>query len=931
MPAPAPLKPPQQMQQQHAISYVTTIRNRFAHEPETYRCFLKILHTYQKEQKGIKDVLEQVSTLFADHPDLLMEFTYFLPDAVQEQAKERLHRAARESEVRRRMQLQQQHQLGALGNKRGRAFDQPGKAAKGMAPVPPKKIQKKQQQRDYMDKSEDGRGGSENEGGVRREGSLGVGNHYSISAERRFFDQVKDLLTSISKDSWTEFVKCLDLFNSDTITKKDLMSLTKNLFGSGNADLFDEFKRLLQNRADYESSGQDMWFAVPLSEIDFSQCSKCTPSYRALPHDFPKILATERSAMEASVLNDDWVSIPIGSEESNSFKHMRKNQYEEALFKCEDDRFEMDMIIDSNACTIRVLEPLAEEIAQLRAMEESHAQNHTMPPRFSFQLEKKSLTTVHLSCIARLYGDHGAEVLELLKKNPAGTIPTILKRLKQKDFEWRKARQDLARQWKDVLEKNFEKSFDHRSFYFRQMDKRVYSSRHLVTELRVGSPEAGVSLDDQKAAGVHFPPFSSPICADTNMPSPAQLREMTVQLVLSFSAEHFSVHRDVYKIMCHAAEVSGITPAEKERLLSLWRDLLRVFFNIPVHLMYPPTPSNFLTLSEPYHLDASEAWQPGTRVVTVFGSGVIKSFRSSDAVYEVTLPWGQAFLRPHTILGAEELSAQAMASVGVEREVNAKGEVKEKVFGKVVSPVASSDKSSPPGFCELFCTQQMYVFLRMHHTLFSRLVQAKTLASQAMATKNMSHPLTHADEEDDEMDVKIHSPVLTNPYKAFFGQVLAVVDGSIDINRFEECSRQLLGNRAFVLYTIDKLMQKMLKASQILATDEVVTKLIGIFVYNRSRGGALDPTQYKKLAQACVAAAPEELYRLQMHPAPDVCKGSHLMTLQGLGMVAGLVTKGGSASTTVTAAASTATAAASAAAGKEEEEEEEEEKMDTEG
>jgi paired amphipathic helix protein Sin3a len=49
------------------------------------RSFLKILHTYQKEQKGIKDVLEQVSTLFADHPDLLMEFTYFLPDAVQEQ------------------------------------------------------------------------------------------------------------------------------------------------------------------------------------------------------------------------------------------------------------------------------------------------------------------------------------------------------------------------------------------------------------------------------------------------------------------------------------------------------------------------------------------------------------------------------------------------------------------------------------------------------------------------------------------------------------------------------------------------------------------------------------------------------------------------------------------------------------------------------
>ncbi len=45
-------------------------------------------------------MLEQVARLFQDHPDLLKEFTFFLPDAVQEQAKERLHRAAADSEAR---------------------------------------------------------------------------------------------------------------------------------------------------------------------------------------------------------------------------------------------------------------------------------------------------------------------------------------------------------------------------------------------------------------------------------------------------------------------------------------------------------------------------------------------------------------------------------------------------------------------------------------------------------------------------------------------------------------------------------------------------------------------------------------------------------------------------------------------------------------
>ena len=67
----------------HAINYVTTIKRRFASHPEIYRKFLEILHTYQKEQRGIKEVLDEVSLLFADHADLLKEFTYFLPDAVQ--------------------------------------------------------------------------------------------------------------------------------------------------------------------------------------------------------------------------------------------------------------------------------------------------------------------------------------------------------------------------------------------------------------------------------------------------------------------------------------------------------------------------------------------------------------------------------------------------------------------------------------------------------------------------------------------------------------------------------------------------------------------------------------------------------------------------------------------------------------------------------
>ena len=76
----APLQPPVQVQAQsqatpaqpqpkkapiefdQAINYVTKIKTRFAKQPETYKAFLEILHTYQKEQRTIKEVYEQVRT-----------------------------------------------------------------------------------------------------------------------------------------------------------------------------------------------------------------------------------------------------------------------------------------------------------------------------------------------------------------------------------------------------------------------------------------------------------------------------------------------------------------------------------------------------------------------------------------------------------------------------------------------------------------------------------------------------------------------------------------------------------------------------------------------------------------------------------------------------------------------------------------------------
>ncbi|CAM9105712.1 unnamed protein product, partial [Ectocarpus fasciculatus] len=888
---------PQHMQQQHAISYVTTIRNRFSNEPETYRQFLKILHTYQKEQKGIKEVLEQVSHLFADHPDLLMEFTYFLPDAVQDQAKERLHRAVREAEMRRAQMLHAQqvrpryfaipysrhvYQRAAMpmGQMQGRGMPPYGQMGQmgghpgmhpgamqphqmGMGPgnmmpsgypvnrmampgqadgYPPAKQSKNAKRRSGggMAGQQSGGMNAEHMGGYA--GPMGAppapasaqaaARIHNLTAERRFFEQVKDIISSSSRDSWTEFVKCLELFSNDFISRKDMFTLVQDLFGPAHQAIFEEFKALLFRRTAYDSSAGDMWYAVPLSEIDFSQCLKVTPSYRALPKDYPDALCSDKGALEASILNDRWVSIPIGSEESYSFKHMRKNQYEEALFKCEDDRFEIDMLIDTNMSTIRILEPLNDEIQHIKQLEESDAGC----PKFNFQLEKRHLSTVHLNCITRLYGDFATEILELLRKNPVGAIPVILRRLKQKDLEWRKARQELTKTWKEVLAINTARSLDHRSFYHRSQDKRTYNAKHLVNDIKVigTNPEASTPAELLPLQVVCPVPSDHPLlqlCGEDLRPC---------NLMMQFENDGRGVHRDIYRIFSHATEMSNMNSGDKERVSALWRDFTRVFFDLPVHFMYSgPAAEGSSDVS-----DVTPAWEVGTTVITLYGSGKVTGYRSADRMHSVKLPFGEAFMRPSCILGAEQLSSAALQAIGVSRDAQGRDTI---LNGLKVPPAENEVPVKRPQ--ELFFgTQMCYVFLRLYHTIYVRILKTRRLAeANAEAHNRNQSSMTKYDDTADEAGYiggHLGSPRSgaataavtggarghrSDAYSCVLSHIVSMVDGSLDPTKFEDHCRQLLGNQSFFLYTIDKVLQQALKCLQAMANDETVTKLIGVY------------------------------------------------------------------------------------------------------
>lgn len=909
--APAPA---QAVEFDHAISYVTTIKRRFANDPSTYHSFLEILHTYQKEQRGIKEVLEQVAVLFQDHPDLLREFTFFLPDAVQDQAKERLNRAAADSESRLAKQYSLQQQQAAQQAQQQQAAQQDRGGHQKFIDMTQARMQ-------------------DAAGNARKrplEQSIMTAQQpetfvYNSAVERQFFDAAREALTAYTRDggqAWAEFMKCLDMYAQEILSRSEMLNFVEPLLGKKNAKLFEEFKRILASAGATIGSApplEDAWYSVPLSEIDFSRCRRCSPSYRALPRDYPPPPCSDRSDEEVKVLNDIWVSLPVGSEESYTFRHMRRNTYEEVLFRCEDERFEIDMVMDSNAATLQRLTPIAEEIACLAQEEaigtESAAKTAAEGAgiggkRFQYTFDKNILGVIHRNTIARIYGDSGSEMLDLMVKNPTVAIPLVVERLRQKDKEWRKVRDRLNIHWKDLAEQNYHKSLDHRSLTWRTIDKRATSIRHMLSEIKDRAQHGGregkeaIRQKIDKAKEEHGTFFEI-----TNVDSVSQDLDLTFlpkpdRLLftphLSLLYEDVSVaQRDAYRILAFALERGPVSPHDKERCHRLWNEFLGPWFGLSLTWMQSPAVTyqeappgrkdvaestvvvseedeeesmdedhnvaGRVVTEEMQQSESADSKQTkdhhplpaGSPVSTLYGPGTIVDFRRADNLYCVQLVFGKSFLRPSAVL---------CSILPVEKS-------------EYTEQLRAEDRSRlmRPADQLAIGTQGLFLFLRLHQILVRRL--------------SIAYRLAHSVGTDPTMATMVEQMPNSNPktvgscrYEAFLALVYALLDGGVggpEGGKYEDRIRSLLGHGAYELATLDKLISNIWKNLQSLAQDEVMWNLVQLYRRHRE-AGTFQPESFRQ--EAAYLSDHEPMYAFQQCPIPG--KDESVLHIEYLGVIA---------------------------------------------
>lgn len=827
----------------HAINYVNKIKTRFAHQPDVYKHFLEILQTYQREQKTIAEVYQQVTILFQGAPDLLDDFKQFLPDT-SGTAQQSMVPPQPQGEYYPPPPQSAPSQLPPVGN-----FSPPTAGKMKQFEVTNEQLANyeasKMAVKDVPTSSLRG-----SVSGARRKVSEDVpatlvpGVPEPVQAPTRtsnlmeeigFFDKVKKAIGS--KQSYNEFLKILNLFNQDLIDKDVLIERVEGFIGS-HADLFDWFKSFV-GYDDKPSHIENITYKK--HQLELTLCKPYGPSYRKLPKIETYMPCSGRDEMCWEVLNDEWVGHPTWASEDSGFVAHRKNQYEEILFRIEEERHEYDYYMESNIRTIQTLETIANRISVMTPEEKA-----------SFKLPSglgHTSQTIYKKVIRKIYGqEKGFEVIDALHENPAVAVPIVLKRLQQKDEEWRRAHREWNKVWREMEQKVFFKSLDHLGLTFKQTDKKLLTTKQLVSE---------ISTIKSEQTNKRLHPLT---------PKP--------QKQLDYDFDDTEILFDIAKLVYVFLSSSSYSVNDKERLYDFFKSFLSLFFSLdpqdveesmakrvndtPLDSDKPPVHNPSSTSeSESGNSSANGRKRPREHQLLKDVLRRNKKHHKEDAESSPAPESEEKHEEPEDAEDIDALSDTWVQTSGPAPQDTAPANTQRTVFN-------------------LFGNTNIYAFFRHLRVLYDRLLEVKDLNEEV--TKDLKSRTTVQFAKDlNLISSQLESMGLEFAKEDAYTQLLAfserVIEGDIEHQWFEESLRQAYRNRAYKLYTVDKVTQALVKHLHSILTDARSSEILVLFDKDRKSPTTTAKEQmlYRNAVRAQMAAD-ENMFRIEFNePKNHVC------------------------------------------------------------
>lgn len=848
-----------QVEFNHAISYVNKIKTRFANQPDIYKQFLEILQTYQREQKPIGEVYEQVTQLFSSSPDLLNDFKQFLPDSgnqplLQQQrghdgsallgqgAQPHLHHGDKPTYFA----GNNGSQLPPLGNFQpaaGGAMINGEQQFRSSYDLPPQDVgmqggammQEELRRRSELQAYENNyneeaqyssvRGGLQpapnklkhgtpgaqtivTKNGARVNPTLVPGvpepvpptatvRQSSLLEELGFFDKVKKAIGN--KQTYNEFLKFLNLYSQDIIDKATLIERVELFLGDTHQDLLNWFKQFVGYKEETLHI-EDITFKK--HQIELSLCKAYGPSYRQLPKVETYMPCSGRDEMCWEVLNDEWVGHPTWASEDSGFISHRKNQYEEILFKIEEERLEFDYHIEANLRTIQTLETIANRIANMTAEQKA---NFKLPPGLGHTSQ-----TIYKKVIRKIYDkDRGFEVIDALHENPAIAVPVVLKRLKQKDEEWKRAQREWNKVWREMEQKVFYKSLDHLGLTFKQADKKLLTAKQLVSEISTVKVE-------QQNKRVH--------------PLTPKAQEQ-----LHYEFKDFDVVYDVIKLAeFYIFHSSNYSTGDRDKLGAFFKYFVGLFFGIPQEIIEKALAER--SKEEREKAPEAKSVEENGNIADQNGSSDSaaskKRNRDPDLLRDV--------LKKQSKTRKEEKDA-SLASESEEPDLLSEIEKSGELWIRTASSSFSLDdmsKEHKRDKFNFFGNTTIYVFFRHFRTLYERLEEVKSMNDEvAKEIRSRTIPkfakdLNLVSHQLEELGVQFDGS--KDCYKQLLSLTERLLEGDIEHQWFEESLRQGYCNKAYKCYTIDKVVQALVKHMHTMITDSKTSEMIVLFEQDRN-------------------------------------------------------------------------------------------------
>ncbi|CAN7983566.1 unnamed protein product, partial [Ixodes hexagonus] len=775
---PAASQASQPVEFNHAINYVNKIKNRFQGQPDIYKQFLEILHTYQKEQRNLKEgiqtggkplteseVYAQVAKLFQNQEDLLQEFGQFLPDA---------NGASTHSLVTHGLDFSFQP-VKAVNNDHTAAAKKPSSGLSKPSLVSGLGSSLKQGSTPLK------RPLSHLSGSVTKKQKMTslkdvtlaeAGKHGTLN-EFAFFDKVRRALRG--QEVYENFLRCLILYNQEIVSRSELVHLVTPFLGK-----FPELFKWFKDFIGYKDLGgqiepipnkvvqQERISGDPSMEIDYSSCKRYGASYRALPKNIVQPKCSGRTPLCKEVLNDTWVSFPSWSEDS-TFVSSRKTQYEEYIYRCEDERFELDVVVETNLSTIRVLEAVQKKMQRLGAEE-----------RQRFQLGDNlggSSAVLQQQAIRRIYGDKAADIVEGLKRNPVVAVPLVLRRKREEKAEprrcalceLRKVRMTPPAQWRWKLR-------GHLGF--------------------------GANYKTTKASLMKFAPalyFGKKLhCAkfeaSTTQCGPHPLLHVVDAVLLSEWNEAIGC------ILAEGQECAAVSVADNVRLNVFLRCPWKVFWCSPRCETFMTDQNTFGTVS-----------RSAGRSVPRFGPPKIPRMAPHQRVFRLR----------QSAASSAQLPTRSSTTRGQPRR--ARG-----------TPPDDS-------YALFFVNDHWYLFFRLHHLLCERLTkiyrQSTNLAAdEAKDRKDRKESTAVALRLKPKSEIEVE-----DYYLVFLDMVKSLLDGNMDSTQYEDTLREMFGIHAYTVFTLDKVVQNAVRQLQHIMCDEVCLRCTELFLEEHKVGAAGGP------------------------------------------------------------------------------------------